>query len=75
MVGTATFVSSSRVTVKSEATPGSMDFKTDPTTFQPARINSGDRVVVAYSGDKATAILRCPNGSNPQELLKSVPRR
>ena len=75
LVGTLTFVSSSRLTVKSEATPGSMDFKTDPTTFQPARLSSGDRVVVAYTGEKATAVLKCPQGSNPQELLKTVPKK
>jgi len=78
VVGTLSFVSSSRLTVKPEATAGvgaAMDFKTDPTTFQNGKLTSGARVVIAYSGDKATAVLLCPKGSDPNELLKTVPRK
>ncbi len=78
VVGTLSFVSSSRLTVNPDATAGvgaQMDFKTDATTFQSPKLSSGDRVVIAYAGDKATAVLRCPKGSDPQELLKSVPKR
>lgn len=78
VVGTLSFVSSSRLTVKPDATAGvgaAMDFKTDATTFQNGKPNSGDRVLITYAGDKATAVLMCPKGSNPQELLKSIPQR
>lgn len=60
---------------------GLMDFRVDKASLVSQGLKSKDRVLVVYDvggkgdGYRATAVLRCPQGTDPQELIKSIPKQ
>lgn len=56
-----------------------MEFRVDDKTILSKGLKSRDRVLILYQnaangrGYLATAVLRFPTGTDPQELMKSLP--
>ena len=57
-----------------------MDFHADAKSILTPGLKSGDKAVVVYEmnpkgeGYRALAVIRCPEGSSPQQLIKQLPR-
>jgi hypothetical protein len=77
------FFGSSQFTVKPEGDGDlapRMEFKFDSKTVVSRGVQSGDRVLVVYQPDPkgegyhAKALLRCPVGTDPKELIKTLPK-
>jgi hypothetical protein len=85
VLATLDFLGDSSFTVKREGGDGDlaprMDFKRDPSTVVSRQLETGDRVLVVYQSDSrgegyhAKALLRCPVGTDPKELLKTLPKK
>jgi len=84
VVGKLKGFSPTRFTIQREMGAGgptaNMDFRADAKTVLSEGLKSGDRAVVVYEmnpkgeGYRALAAIRCPEGSNPETLLKSLPK-
>lgn len=82
VVGNLSYYSPTRCTVQRETGNGgptaNMDFHMDAKAFQTPGLKNHERVVVVYQMDtkaggyQALAVVRCPQGGNPQDILKNL---
>lgn len=86
VVGTVYFLSSSKITVNRQPTGSAqpetqMDFTLDDKSRVAAGLQSQDRVVVVYEVAGGTNLYRavlaakCPEGANPEEVIRNAARR
>lgn len=83
VVGTLSSFGTTRITVQREMGSGgptaNMDFRVDTSSVVSQGLKSRDRVLVVYEmakgeGYRAIAVVRCPEGTDPQTLMKSLPK-
>lgn len=83
VVGTVDYLSSTKLTVKRQPTSSgqpvtNMDFTVDEKSRVTQGIQSQDRVVVVYEVSGGTTLYRavmavkCPAGSNPEDVIKAA---
>lgn len=86
-IGIVDRVGSKRLTVRRDTGSSSgalsprMDFRTDDQTFLSPGLKKKDRVLVLYENgsradsSRAKAVVRFPSGSDPQEIINSIPKQ
>jgi hypothetical protein len=82
-IGTLTALRSTTISAKKEKQEGPlsprMEFRRDDETIVSKGLKNKDRVFILYEnaahgrGYRAIAVLRFPTGTDPEELLKSLP--